>query len=208
MIFFESDIKMYTIKYGLIFLLFYCSLNAQTRIVDFDAKKHLTQTIALIESEKDLAFINYNKDKLDKMLVNANPFNIPFFNNRLRIKLLYENEKMIGVITYSQLFWIMRHIGILVVDKEFRGKGHAKQLLEYAVRDNGKENARVIMGQALSNNKHAIEIYTKLGAKIQQPSSMERAYSALVNVYNKMRGNAPNPQITSFVYDMRTLPIK
>ena len=181
---------------------------AQPAIIDFNPKQHLSQVMALIESEKDLAYINYNKVEVEKQLVNLNSHTIPCLHNKTHIKLLYENEKMVGIISYSQFLWILRYIGILVVDKEFRGKGYAKRLLEYAAHDNGKENAHVIMGQALSDNKHAIEIYKKLGAKIQQPSCIERACSAVVNTYNKMRGNPPNPQTTFFAYDMRTLPIK
>ncbi len=197
---------MYTVKYYLIFLIFYNFINAQTYIVDFEAQKHLAQVMALVESEKDLAFIDYNKKNLEKMLLNANPYNLPFYNNRLRIKLLHENEKIVGIITYSQLLWIMRHIGILVVDKEFRGKGYAKQLLEFAARDNAKENALMIMGQALSSNVHAIEIYKKLGAKVHAASCIERAYLSVYNVYRKLRGNPPSPQVTFFEYDMRNLP--
>lgn len=191
----------------LILLLAFLSMCAQPTIVDFNPKEHLKEVMDLIESEKELVAPTLHRQEIETMLVNAKAYISNFFTNGLSIKLLREDEKLVGLITYTQLFWFSRFIELLVVNKSFRGKGYGKQLLEYAARDAAKNKKTVlIIGGAYKKNKQAIEIYKKLGAQEKMPSKFELAIDKLTNWYRELRGKPQLPEAVLFTYDLKCLP--
>lgn len=87
----------------------------------------------------------------------------PLYLGHLVIKVLRINDKFVGFTAYYKetptLGWLL----FLAVKKEYRGKGYAKMLAQYAINDLESMGSDAVKLITRSNNLGAQSIYRKLG---------------------------------------------
>lgn len=106
----------------------------------------------------------YNSEfnKLGLLLHKKFKFNIDEFN---KCKLLLDDTKLIGFITYTVIYERAEILDI-VIDDNFRNKGYGNILLNSCIDDIKKSNCINITLEVSENNLPAIELYKKNGFKI------------------------------------------
>ena len=117
---------------------------------------------------------NYNKDDIDNIekLGNELHSNYKFNLDTFSKCLVFEDEKIIGFITYSIIYDRAEIIDI-IVSKEERNKGLGKRLLLEAINDCKTNNCKNITLEVRKSNKIAIDFYKKNGFNI---ISMRKKY--------------------------------
>src|SRR3990167_7170389 len=95
-----------------------------------------------------------------------NPLSLlPEYNGQDTIKILLNNDKPAGYITYKMQNTIIGFIHFLYINKANRGKGYAKKLLQHAIADLKSQGAKVITLMTRTNNIGAQKVYKQLGFK-------------------------------------------
>ena len=87
----------------------------------------------------------------------------PQFFGKMAIKMLYEDNRPIGFITYFMQTSYQGDILFLVIDKHHRGKRHGEKLLNYAFDELKKEGARTVKIFTRTENTSAQKLYTRIG---------------------------------------------
>lgn len=86
-----------------------------------------------------------------------------------------ENRKLVGYATYFYAYytWIGKsmYMDDLYVKPDFRGKGFGQKLLLSVLNKAKEEHCKKVHWQVSRWNKHAIDFYKKLGAKIDDVES-------------------------------------
>lgn len=82
---------------------------------------------------------------------------------KLNIKVLRENDQLIGFVAYYMKNFFIGQLLFLAVKPEFRGKGHAQKLMQYAIDDMKKQGASMITLVTRTSNLGAQAVYKKLG---------------------------------------------
>ncbi len=89
----------------------------------------------------------------------------PMDKNNLIIKVQVEDGKPAGLVAYRILKLLEAQILYLVVDQKYRGKGYAKNLLEYALGDLKKRDMNMAWLITRMGNKPARSLYESLAFK-------------------------------------------
>lgn len=95
----------------------------------------------------------------------AEAFAIELENPKARNFVLTENNQIIGYIVY----WLIIdecHIATIAVDKAYRGKGYAKELLRKALQSSVTEGAAFVYLEVRASNQPAKELYRSFGFEI------------------------------------------
>lgn len=100
---------------------------------------------------------------IDYMLNTKSPDKRPQLYGKLKIKVLLENGKFAGFITYHKDGYHRGRIQFLSVSKNFRGKNYGKKLINYAVKDLFSQGCTKVSLITRTNNIPAQKIYTSLG---------------------------------------------
>jgi ribosomal protein S18 acetylase RimI-like enzyme len=74
-------------------------------------------------------------------------------------------DKIAGFVTYHPLEGYKGRIQFLVVAKEFRKKGYAKELMQYAINGLKKQGMCFIEIAVRAHNEPAVNLYKKFGFK-------------------------------------------
>lgn len=82
---------------------------------------------------------------------------------KMNIKVLRENGQLVGFITYYMRNFFLGQVLFLAVNPEFRGKGYAQQLMQYAIDDMKKQGASMITLVTRTSNTSAQSVYKKAG---------------------------------------------
>jgi ribosomal protein S18 acetylase RimI-like enzyme len=121
--------------------------------------EQLTETSLNIINDLKKLFPNWTTEKTIKKLNNT----IKGKNKRFIVK---KNGELIGHIKLFNKKSPHNHIielTSLIIKKEERGKGIAKQLIEYSIKKN--KNNKMFVLAVDTKNKKAIELYKKMGFK-------------------------------------------
>lgn len=81
------------------------------------------------------------------------------------LKVLHENDKLAGFITYKMNAPKKGNIELLAIDENFRGKGYGKILLEHSMKELINKGANSIDICARGTNLPALNLYQKIGFK-------------------------------------------
>lgn len=82
---------------------------------------------------------------------------------------LYDNEKMIGAVTLVKIYKVSGlscSIEHLIVDKNYRGRGLSKQLMNFAIDLAKKQKARRVFLTCDKSNDIGNALYKKMGFKL------------------------------------------
>ena len=147
------------------------SINDGIQIKFFDDKRDRNFIKKAIDDDY-YWLVNYPNFEADFMLDNMVPAKDKMeFLGRLNVRTLTENNKPIGFITFYPINFSTARIQFLCIDKECRGKGYAKKLMDDTIseiKDMGYENVVLV---TRTTNKPAIELYKRLGFNIVDEDS-------------------------------------
>lgn len=87
----------------------------------------------------------------------------PQFFGKMAIKMLYEENRPIGFITYFMQTSYQGDILFLVIDKNHRGKRYGEKLLNYAFNELRKQGAKTVKIFTRTENTSAQKLYTRIG---------------------------------------------
>lgn len=147
-----------------ILLILTTKLSAQITINEFNANTDYHEVAALCTQEWDLLFLlPFDQRIINRMFIHRRPGDTSFPHTELFITVIKEDEAIRGFITYYYKTSHVLQVELLAVDKNYRGKGYGKRLLEHAFLCGKKEQARELQLYVFTRNKKGIEFYTKLG---------------------------------------------
>ena len=87
---------------------------------------------------------------------------------KMRIKVLRENGKFAGFTTYYKTTVTEGHILFVAVHKDFRGKGNAKKLAQFAFDDLVRMGCKRVWLLTRAENYPAQAVYKKLGFEVTE----------------------------------------
>ena len=87
----------------------------------------------------------------------------PQFFGKMAIKMLYEDNRPIGFITYYMQTSYQGDVLFLVIDKHHRGKRCGEKLLNYAFNELKKQGAKTVKIFTRTENTSAQKLYTRIG---------------------------------------------
>lgn len=109
---------------------------------------------------------DYNEPRLQWMLKDGSPneYEAQFFG-KMRVKVLREDNKVVGFITYYMKNFYEGIVLFLAVRSDARGKRYGQTLINYAINELSKQGALVVSLVTRVTNKSAIKLYTRIGFK-------------------------------------------
>ena len=145
------------------------SIHAEPLITDFNSNSDSEQVETLVKAEWPKLFLQpkYDQMVINKMFYHRHPGNIVYQEKILTIKILRDNDKVAGFITYYQPNLTTGSIELLAIDKEYRGKGYGKKLIEYVINECTAKGLEKVQLYVYPTNQHALAIYKHLGFYIE-----------------------------------------
>ncbi len=159
------------IIFGLIFLFlknYKAPIINGVRLVNFEEKRDRLFIKQVINDDYDW-LVNYPNFDVDFMIDNKVPSKERMEHlGKLNIKVLVDNEKPVGFLTYHPKNFRTAWIQFLAISKEARGKGYAKRILEdifAELKEKGFENVQLL---TRTNNERARNLYEKMGFELTE----------------------------------------
>lgn len=145
------------------------AIHAEPFITDFNFNQDIGVVEKLLKSEWNKLFYqpNYDQCLISKIFKLRRPGDVAFQEKELTIKILRDQNKILGFITYYQPNPKTNHIELLAVDSEHRGKGYGKKLIEHVIYEGLKKGLKTVQLYVYPSNQAAIKIYQHLGFEIQ-----------------------------------------
>lgn len=155
----------FTNFYFLFLLTSFLNLFAQPHVVEFNQKLDTSALTDLIKSEWTKLFPTpyYDQSIVSAMLINKRPGDITHSTKQLTIKVLHEDQKIVGFITYYFINNIILHIELLAIHSNFRAKGYGKFLINWVINEAKNQGAKAAELYVYNTNPKAIEFYKCLG---------------------------------------------
>lgn len=89
----------------------------------------------------------------------ANPYNF----GKLNVRMYYADDQPAGFIAYYKKNFYEGHVWYIAVKEEYRKKGYAKQLLQYAIQDLFNQGCQIVTLLTRLINTPARTTYTHMG---------------------------------------------
>ena len=133
-------------------------------IYNFNEKRDMQPIMDIFD--KNWYWLIANDDSSPAFMIKyRTPSTNPAYLGKMRIKVLREDDRLAGFITYYQQKTKEWQLLFLAVDNDFRGKGYGAQLAQYAIDDMVAQGAKRIWLCTRLENLPAQRIYTALGFK-------------------------------------------
>lgn len=100
---------------------------------------------------------------LDLLLNGRAPNDNPLYYGTLQVKVLRENDQFVGFTTYYKQTPTVGRILFVAVKPEFRGRGHAKKIVQFDMAELERMGAHKVVLFTRTQNVRAQALYTKLG---------------------------------------------
>jgi ribosomal protein S18 acetylase RimI-like enzyme len=97
------------------------------------------------------------------MLETRSPDNDPAYHGKLIIKVILDQGKTAAFTTYYRKSPQTGRIQFISVNRRFRGKGYAKKMVDYAVKDLFKQGCQEVILSTRVNNIWARRVYENYG---------------------------------------------
>ena len=97
------------------------------------------------------------------MLKYKAPHQNPLYAGRMKIYVARQEDQFVGFITYYMKNKEDGFLNFVDVKPEFRGKGYAQQLVQFALKDFKKMGAKRVSLITRPSNENARKLYTRLG---------------------------------------------
>jgi len=152
---------------GLVAATFYYYLpytnGSETNIRDYNETKDTQEILDLIA--KDRYWLIASDDYSPEFMLKNRAPNVQEkeYYGKLNIKVLYQGDNFVGFVAYYLKNFFTGHLLFLAVKEEFRGKGFAKQLMDYALNDFKKQGASMVFLVTRTSNTKAQSVYKKTG---------------------------------------------
>lgn len=146
--------------------IWYYSSRVQTPIYDFDFTRDTEPILDMFK--KDWYWLDASRDEYAPEYViyklkNRTPHINPLYTGTMRIKVLRENNQLVGFITYHKEGADSGRILYLGVHAEMRGKRYGELLARYAIDDLIAMGSKKIRLVTRTDNLAAQKLYTRLG---------------------------------------------
>lgn len=134
-------------------------------ISDLDYEKDMPAIEYLLDAEWKNLFPMplFNRPIVDKMFKYHHVGDATYPDKKLYIKTLKENAKVIGFVTYFYPNAQTIHIELLAIDKEHKGKGLGKKMVEWIMQEGKSYSTTRVQLYVYNHNIKAIKFYEHLG---------------------------------------------
>lgn len=150
---------------------YYYSSSEKGPIYTFQENRDLEDMISLFV--KDWYWLSnreYARENVEFNLKTNSPNEFePRYFGKMRIKVLRENGKLIGFVTYYMVNFYEGKVLFLAVNPEYRGKRYGEKLLKYAVDDLFSQGATVVRLVTRTTNYSAQKLYLRFGFQMTNP---------------------------------------
>jgi len=140
----------------------YHMLTPRGPIYDFDPVRDTQEILAIFEHNW-YWLISSEDYSPEFMLTHRAPSKDPLYVGSLHIKVLREQDKLVGFAAYYMKKKRLGQLLFLAVSQEFRGKGYAEQLVRYTLKDLANMGATHAQLVTRSTNFPARKLYNKIG---------------------------------------------
>jgi ribosomal protein S18 acetylase RimI-like enzyme len=134
-------------------------------IYSFNYQRDHKDVTTLLTADSYWLFEDPNSFDIEHMLKTKSPDKKPRYHGKLHIKVLRENKRLAGFVTYHPTSSTRGRVQFLSVHNDFRGKGYGKLLLNYAVKDLFNKGCNTVTLVTRTKNIWAQRIYKELGFK-------------------------------------------
>lgn len=145
------------------------SARNQPTVVSYKESRDLSEILSIFKDdwywliaskpEYDQAFIEF-------LLKNRTPSKeTPQYYGSLEIKTLYQNNQFIGFTAYYMKNFYTGQLLFIALKPEFKGKGFARYLMEYAINALKSKGAKIINLLTRTTNEPAQKLYRRFGFK-------------------------------------------
>lgn len=141
----------------------YVQTTQCTMIQDFNEARDLPEILKAFE--RDRYWLTANPDSRPDILFKERTPNVykPHLYGTLNIKVLWEQDKFVGFVTYYKKNFYEGKILFIDVNPGFRGKRYGQKLLEYAFDDFKSQGIKVVGLVTRPSNHRAIKLYKRIG---------------------------------------------
>lgn len=105
----------------------------------------------------------YSPDYVPYVFRNRAPGANPFYHNKLQVKVIRDNDSLLGFTAFYKKTKDIGQLLFLAVDEKARGKGLGEKLVRHALNELKKQNTTQINLVTRTDNTKAQRIYTKVG---------------------------------------------
>lgn len=154
-------------RFLLLLVLFYSFCLSALSLTDFNVNNDYEYVVGLMKKEwiKLFPSPNFNDTIVNKMLLKKIPGNTPYSHRPLHVKIIKDENKAIGFITYYFATPNIGYIELFAIDKPFQSKGYGKKTINYIAKEMADNGMSSLYLYVYTSNPKAIEFYTKLGFK-------------------------------------------
>jgi ribosomal protein S18 acetylase RimI-like enzyme len=137
-----------------------------SNIIPFDDARDTAEILDIFKKDRYwlVASENYSPELMLKNRA-PNQEDVRYFG-KLNIRVLYEQNQFVGFTAYYLKNFFVGVLLFIDVKPEFRGKGYAQQLMQYAIEDMKKQGATLITLVTRTSNESAQKLYKRLGFKV------------------------------------------
>lgn len=131
----------------------------------FDYARDMSVVRKLLKTEWPKLFLSpsYDENLVQKMFYKKQPGDVSVTNTTLNIKVLYDDSRLVGFITYYSKKNQVGHIELLAVDATSRNKGHGTFLIDTITQEFKKSECLSLQLYVYTSNPRAITYYEHLG---------------------------------------------
>ena len=134
------------------------------RIVEFDMKRDGKAIMAIFDRDWDwLIPGDRNSFSPEFMMTYRAPQQNPLYAGRLKIKVMRDGDKLIGFVAWYMKDALNGFLNFVDINPEYRGKGYAAQLVQYAMDAMIKYGADKLTMVTWPHNTRARAVYERLG---------------------------------------------
>ncbi len=150
---------------------YHYSAREQGPIYTFQEKRDLEDMNALfVKDWYCLSNREYARENIDFALKTHSPNEYePRYFGKMHIKVLREQGKLVGFVTYYMVNFYEGKVLFLAVNPEYRGKRYGEKLLRYAVDDLFSNGATVVRLVTRTANFSAQKLYKRFGFQVTNP---------------------------------------
>lgn len=144
----------------------YYTSRVQTPIYDFEYSRDTESILEMFKKDwywLDASFEHYTPEAIIYKFKNRTPHINPMYAGTMRIKVLREQDQLVGFITYHKEGADSGRILYLSVKSEMRGKRYGEVLARYAIDDLIAMGAKKIRLVTRTDNEAAQKLYKRLG---------------------------------------------
>jgi len=146
--------------------IWYYTSAARTPIYDFEFTRDTEPILEMFKKDwywLDASHDQYAPEYIVYKLKNRTPHINPLYTGSMRIKVLREQDQLVGFITYHKEAADSGRILYLGVKSEMRGKRYGEQLVHYAIDDLIRMGSKKIRLVTRTDNEAAQKLYKRVG---------------------------------------------